>query len=180
MGVVLAALVVLIIVAIFAWALLRPRKGEPFMPGDPATPKLRGIVGELERDLACVATRCGEIVGEVAARRGDSALSAADRKLADAISASAADTAGSTGALLTKIQVMTPTYSNVLAVYNGLRDSDRVFWASASTFEKIAGTISESATGVLVTCSTGLRQVARCCYSLVRNVHYLGSSLGME
>jgi hypothetical protein len=200
----LAALAVLIILIVLAYERKWFGRGrDNFMPGDPATPKLREGVALVGGDLTCI----------VETARGIEALSASieqdygpidmgpayneARLIMTGAQKGMAHVVASAKTLRASVKAMTPTYQNALSVYQGLRDSDAALWRSAQALDDAGKKIQDLVSSTddhdhvgqphvhelkmqLGRAALLLRQVSTCLYGLVRSVHYLGDSLQLE
>lgn len=205
---ILAAIIVLIVLAVAffihrSYMKSRPASKGSFMPGDPATPKLREAVALLSGDLSCICRTFDSVQDR--ARQIESAYGAVDMGPAfneARLSLTAArrgmdEIASGAKRLRARVGAMAPTYQNVLGLYQGLRDSDKGFWAAAQALDAagermqnlVSSTDDHTNTAQphvlelktdLGSAATQLRQVSTCLYSLVRTVHYLGSALQLE
>lgn len=187
---ILAAVVVLIVLIVAVLAYRRGRRESiPFMPGDPATPKLRSAVLMLRGDLACIAHVADSIeqrgfkLDAANATSGPAAeahqsLSGARRGMAEIVSG--------VKSLRATLETMPPTYHNVLGLYRGLRDGDQALWDAAKSLDAAGARMGELVGrdapqgGELAAAGRQLRQMASCLYSLVRSTHLLGDALGLE
>lgn len=196
------AAVIVLIVLVIAVSVHRhySRSGgkSTFMPGDAATPRLREAVALLSGDLNCISRVADSVNGR--GRRIEGAYGSVDmgpglneaRLSLTGARRGMSEIVGSIKRLKTTLNSMTPTYQNVLGLYRGLRDSDKALWEAAKALDlagdRMQGLVSSSDdhtnTGEvhqeLGSAATQLRQMSSCFYSLVRSVHFLGSSLQLE
>ena len=183
-SVVLAILVVLIliIVAVFMYKKYRGHRDQ-FMPGDPATPKLREAASLIQGNLQCILQTRDHI--RSCAVRAD--LTGEDQRLLSAAKHGAELISENISPLYEKISHMVPTYENVLAIYQGLCDSDQSIWTNADAFNDASKQLTASISHQksyenqisLSVCARQLQNIAKCCYSLCRSINYLGASLGL-
>ncbi len=191
-----AAVIVLVLIVVVL--VRRGRRGEGYMPGDPATPKLREAVGLLAQDLACI-TQTADAVGRqekkiAAAGAGAPAgapIAEARATLAAARLGAAAIVEGARR-LEARLRATPPTYQNVLGLYQGLRDSDAAYWRAAEALDlaavRMQGLVALEAApgdarqlaGEIDVAARQLRGISTCVYGFVRSVHYLGGALMLE
>lgn len=204
---IVAAIVVLIVV-IIATLIRRLRKSrdagaDSFMPGDAATPKLREAVSLIGGDLLCISKVADSLEG--CAARIESSYGSVD--MGPAYNEARLNLMGAQEGMTEVVKsikrlqestsTMTPTYENALSVYRGLQDSDKTLWGAAQSLDHagkrmqdlVSSTDDHSYTAQphfydlkqeLGAAAMQMRQMATCFYSLVRSVHYLGSSLQLE
>lgn len=204
---ILAALIVLIVLLVAVlvhrhWSQNGDRRGS-FMPGDAATPKLREGVSLLGGDLACVSRIADSIEGHgeaIEREYGSVDMGAAYNEARLSLTGARegmTEIVRSVKRLRATLGTMTPTYQNVLALYQGLRDSDAALWEAAKALdlagERMQNLVSSTDDHVhtgqphvyalkqeLSSAAFQLRQMSSCFIGLVRSVHYLGNSLGLE
>lgn len=197
--VVLALLLSILVVAVVR----RYDARDGFMPGDAATPKLREAVALIYKDLSCICQAAGgveqrgakieAVVGagstagsNAGSNAGSTAISAEARATLSNARQGIKGIVSNVERLRATVETMTPTYQNVLGLYQGLRDSDQQLWATAQALDRAGARLVSSPAmeraGNLELQAAGeqLRQISTCLYSLVRSVHYLGNALLLE
>ena len=201
-----AAIIVLIVVIIgflvHRYYVGGDNKGS-FMPGDPATPKLRDAVVLIGGDLSCISRVADSVNGrgqKIENNYGSVDMGSAYNEARLSLTGTRqgmAEIVNSVKRLRSTVKNMTPTYQNVLGLYRGLRDSDQALWEAAKALdlagERMQNLVSSTDDHVhtaqlhiyqlkqeLGTAATQLRQMSSCFYGLVRSIHYLGSALQLE
>lgn len=205
---IVAAIVVLIVVIIAVIIRRRHWKSkdgntDAFMPGDAATPKLREAVSLIGGDLLCISkvadsleSRGAQIESAYGSVDMGPAYNEARLSLVGA-KEGMAEIVKCIKRLQKSTSTMTPTYENALSVYRGLQDSDKALWGAAQSLDHAGKRMQDLVSSTddhthtaqvhfyalkqeLAAAAAQMRQMATCFYSLVRSVHYLGSSLQLE
>lgn len=192
----LAIIAVLVMIIAAAMAFRRRRRSaeqDDFMPGDPATPKIREAVAIVSENLSIISQVADSLEGRVLRIEGSG--SGADfgeaRQILSGARQGMGEVVRSIKRLRGAVETMTPTYQNALGLYLGLRDSDRALWETAKALSLAENRVRElvdssdaegpaDLKGDLGAAATLLYQMSSCLYNLVRSVHYLGVSLQLE
>ena len=201
----LAVIAVLVIIVIGLWALSRKpaRKKNAFMPGDPASPLVRDAIARIEQELeeiSNISDNVGRIEAEIKAAYDTTDMGPAfneARLVLAGAQRGLEDIAASIKSLKIALDTMPPTYQNALGLYKGLRDGDKALLLSARALdangERMMNLITsiedhdESAQSqvevlnrALRTEATQLHQLSMRFYDLLRSVHALGRALDLE
>ena len=180
----------------------RGPRGNGFMPGDAATPKLREAVALVGSNLTCVARIANMLQGRGQKIEGyefadlGSAYNEARLSL-DRAQNCLSKTLGGVKTLNSALGKMAPTYQNVFELYRSLRDSDASFWGAAEDLDAVGSRIQNLVSSTdghtytgrqhmnefkrdLGSAAIQIRQVSTCLYDLVRSIHILGNALLLE
>jgi len=194
---IIAAVIVLTVLIIAVCVTYRAGDKKPssddFMPGDAATPKLREAVALISNDLGCI-SRVSDNVKIVGKQIEDGDYGQDDKDIAreaqDTLTSACQGMAAvvtSAKRLKATVDIMTPTYQNVLGLYQGLRDSDTAIWKTAHEIDLAAGRlqalVTDDTNGLhqeMSTAAVQLRQISSCFYRFIRSIHYLGNALQLE
>ncbi|MFA6166484.1 MAG: hypothetical protein WC700_07715 [Gemmatimonadaceae bacterium] len=122
----LGAILVLVLVALVAWARLRPGRKAHFTYDTPSTPRLREAAGGLYEDLRLIVVSA-EGLERVAAGLPDATRLAGVRLSAGQLARVLARTRATLAAA-------PPTYANYLAVYRGLVSTDGALLDAADAY----------------------------------------------
>ena len=200
---VLLLLVIIVAACVYRFFSLRAEpRGDGFMPGDAATPKLREAVALVGSNLTCISRIANTIQGRGQKIEGyglvdlGSAFNEARLSL-DRAQTCLSRIVGGVKSFNSTLSKMAPTYQNVLGLYRNLRDSDASFWGAAEDLDVVGSQIQSLVSSTDGHTHTGhqymnefkrdlgsaaiqIRQVSTCLYNLVRSIHILGNALLLE
>jgi hypothetical protein len=165
--------------------LLRPRAATgAFMPGDPASAKLRSNVFAIGRDLDTISRLASRLkLGPPRAFPPITLPPAAAQQEAEALLLAAQcwlrSLLSAVERLRATVSTIPPTYSNVLGLYEGLEGSDRALEITAQALQTIAARVDQLTPGA-GGASALLRELGRAVRVLLRDVHALGAALDLE
>ena len=196
------AVIVVLLITIIVVLIRKKRSKEDFAPGDAATPKIRGLVADVEESLIDLSSAADSARAHAAwldaeyghVRTNDD--SDRSRALVNSVLQASTGITDSVEALRRNLARSPNTYHTALSLYRGLRDSDRGFNAAARAFDQAAAQVNavlESSDGyrlapeheedlkIHLRESAGmLERMGSYTRNLVRSVHYLGSGLQLE